>query len=111
TGTMTITTILLFRVMREKWNWSRSRALPLTAVFLTIDLAFFTSNLTKLEDGGWVALAFAAVVFAVMYDWFEGRTLLARPIYSVNLPLPIFLEDLKREKLLRVPGTAVFMTS
>ncbi len=111
TGTMTITTILLYKVAREKWNWPIMVALPIMGIFLIVDLAFFTSNLNKLAEGGWVALCVASVFFVVMLDWFEGRNILARPIYSVNLPLQIFLEDMKREHLHRVPGMAVFMTS
>jgi KUP system potassium uptake protein len=111
TGTMTITTIMLYKVARERWGWSNARTLPLISLFMVVDVAFFCSNLNKVHEGGWVALMVGGIVFAMMYDWFEGRNILAKPIYSITLPMSIFLEDIKREKPHRVSGVAVFMTS
>ena len=47
TGTMVITTILAFRVMRHLWHWSLPRALLVAGSFLVIDVAFLASNLVK----------------------------------------------------------------
>ena len=37
-----------------------------TALFLTFDLAFFFSNLTKIHEGGWFPLAIGLAVFTIM---------------------------------------------
>ncbi|CAN5445681.1 potassium transporter Kup [soil metagenome] len=111
TGTMSITTVLFYVVARTKWSWSRPKALGLCFVFLTIDLVFFTANTVKIGEGGWVPLAIAAAVFTVMITWKRGRAELGRAIFATTLPLPVFLEDCERMKPVRVPGTAVFMTS
>ena len=111
TGTMAITTLLFHRVMRDRWNWRRTVAWPLTVLFFTVDLAFFASNLIKIEEGGWFPLAAAAFVFTLMSTWKRGRSLLSEQLRGAGLPLDLFLPELDRRPVHRVPGTAVFMTS
>ena len=111
TGTMSITTVLFYVVARERWGWSRGRALSLSALFLAIDLSFFAANTVKIAEGGWVPLGIATVVFTIMVTWKRGRMELGRAIAATTLPLKDFLEDLSRVNPHRVQGTAVFMTS
>jgi KUP system potassium uptake protein len=110
TGDMAITTLLFHRVVRDHWNWPRLKAWPLTLVLIGVDLAFFSANVVKVEEGGWFPIAAAAVVFAVMSTWKRGREALAAMLKDSGLPLDLFLADVARRKPLRVPGTAVFMT-
>jgi hypothetical protein len=44
TGTMTITSILLYAVARERWGWGRLAAGALIGLFLCIDLPFCSAN-------------------------------------------------------------------
>ena len=111
TGTMTTTTILFHRVVRDTWGWSRFKAWPLTIAFLVVDLAFVGANLVKFEDGGWVPLAAAAAIFALMSTWKKGRRELATQLAGAGLPLDVFIPDIARRQPPRVPGTAVFLTS
>jgi KUP system potassium uptake protein len=111
TGTMSITTLLFHRVMRDRWRWSRWHAWPLTVLFLSADLSFFFANVVKIEEGGWFPIAAAAFVFTLMSTWKRGRAVLAQMLKDSGLPLELFLEDVARRKPVRVPGTAVFMTS
>lgn len=109
-GTMVITTLLAFFVMRERWRWNTLTAVAVTAGFLIIDLAFFGSNLLKITDGGWFPLAVAAFVFTLMSTWRRGRRLLARRIHKEAESLQNFLQRIAADSPLRVPGTAVFLT-
>jgi KUP system potassium uptake protein len=113
TGTMGITTIVYYVVVRERWGWSRWKALPLAGTFLLIDLAFFTANAAKLGHGygGWFPIAMAAAIFTVMTTWKTGRRHLAESFKQGILPLQTFLQDIADTKLHRVKGTAVFMAS
>jgi KUP system potassium uptake protein len=111
TGTMSITTILFFVLVREKWKWGMAKSLALCGLFLAIDLLFFSANTVKITEGGWVPLGIAAVVFTVMVTWKRGRVELGKAIASTTLPLKMFLDDLAVTKPQRVKGTAVFMTS
>jgi KUP system potassium uptake protein len=111
TGTMAITTILFHSVLRHRWGWPRWKANLFLIVFLSIDLAFFASNLLKVPHGGWVPLLVAVGVFTLMTTWKRGRELLREILRKGTLPLDLFLDDVKRREPVRVPGTAVFMTS
>ena len=117
TGTMAITTVLFYVLARSHWQWSIWRAGALTAFFLIIDLAFFGSNLLKIAQGGWVPLAIGLGIFVLMTTWQRGRLIVRGLLVDASIPLDALLKDLgdenpdKRFKPVRVPGTAVFMTS
>jgi KUP system potassium uptake protein len=110
TGTMMITTLLFHRVMRDRWRWAGWKALPITTLFLGVDLAFFGANFVKVEEGGWFPIAAAVLVFTLLSTWKRGRELLAIQMREAGLPLDMFLADIARKNPQRVPGTAVFMT-
>lgn len=111
TGTMTMTSVLLFGLARGVWGWSLPAALSLAGCFLVVDLAFLGANLTKVTHGGWVPLVSGAILVAVMTTWRRGREILARYFASGMMPAEMFLADVRAHGLPRVPGTAVFMTS
>jgi KUP system potassium uptake protein len=111
TGTMSITSLLFYAVARRRWGWSRLNASLVTAMFLIVDLGFFTANVNKIISGGWFPLAVAAVVFAIMTTWRRGRAELARNLAAAMMPIDLFMEDLALTQPHRVAGTAVFMTS
>jgi KUP system potassium uptake protein len=111
TGNMAITTLLFHRVVRDHWGWTRRRAWPLTLLLLGVDLAFFSANVVKVEEGGWFPLAAAAAVFTLLSTWKRGREALAVMLRNAGLPLDLFLAEIARKKPQRVAGTAVFMTS
>jgi KUP system potassium uptake protein len=111
TGTMAITSILFFVVARSQWNWSVIHALPIALTFLAIDITLFAANIIKIESGGWVPIVVALGVFTLMSTWKRGRGLLNQALHAGALPLDLFLGDVARRKPVRVPGTAVFMTS
>src|SRR6202165_3864496 len=69
TGTMLVTTILTFFVIRFAWGYNLFLSLAATGFFILIDAAFFSSSLLKIAEGGWFPLAPAALVFSVMTAW------------------------------------------
>jgi KUP system potassium uptake protein len=111
TGTMAISSILYFVVLRSRWNWPLGKAAALVAAFLIVDLTFFASNVPKILHGGWVPLFFGLLAFTFMTTWKRGRETLREILRRGSLPLDLFLEDVERRKPHRVRGTAVFMTS
>jgi KUP system potassium uptake protein len=111
TGAMAITTILFATIARERFNWSKLQVGAFVAFFLTIDLSLFTANLLKVPTGGWVPLLVALCVFTLMTTWKRGRTHLRSILAERSLPVSELIESLERSKIVRVPGTAVFMTS
>jgi KUP system potassium uptake protein len=111
TGTMTITSILLYTVARERWRWGRLAAGAMVGLFLCIDLPFLSANMVKITHGAWLPLVIGAGVFTVFVTWKRGRVLLAEEMQRGMVALEQFLPSLRMEKPHRVPGTAVFMTS
>ncbi|MFL5383367.1 MAG: potassium transporter Kup, partial [Longimicrobiaceae bacterium] len=109
TTTMVITTLLLAVVERERWKWPLLATLGFSAVFLTIDLAFWAANIVKIPHGGWFPLVIGAVVFTLMSTWKAGRRVLRDQLQGRTLPIELFLDDVRRNPPHRVPGTAVFM--
>ena len=108
--TMLLTTALLYNVMRARWGWPVGAALTASGLFLAVDFAFFTANLFKIREGGWIPLTFGALVFIVMILWHYGFQAL-RQRHTVLTETPEeFFRHLKESGVPRVPGTAVFLT-
>ena len=110
TGTMLITTILFYYVARMRFRWQAWQAMTATAVFLTVDIAFFSANAVKVAHGGWVPLALGAGLFLLMLTWKRGRALLSRRLSNETMPIQLFLDSVAHPAVHRVSGTAVFMT-
>jgi KUP system potassium uptake protein len=111
TGTMVIDTLLASLVAYSLWKKNLWVVLALGALFLTIDLAFFMANLPKIPHGGWFPLVVGALVFTLLATWKKGRSLLQKKQSDETLPLEPFLDSLMAHPPLRVPGTAVFLTT
>lgn len=109
TGTMIVTSIMLYRVALHRWSWSKRRSLFVCGVFLTLELVFLGSNALKIPDGGWFPLVAGALIFAIMTTWQSGRKHVQVDLENRILPIEFFLQSMDMEKPLRVPGTAVFM--
>jgi KUP system potassium uptake protein len=108
--TMLLTTALLYNVMRERWRWPAGPALITSGLFLSVDFAFFAANLFKIQEGGWIPLAFGALVFTIMVSWHFGFEAM-RHRHTVLTETPNeFFHRLKQSRVPRVPGTAVFLT-
>ncbi|HEX3555593.1 MAG TPA: potassium transporter Kup [Thermoanaerobaculia bacterium] len=111
TTTMVITTLLAYVLAREKWGWSRLRAILTMSSFLVLDLAFFGANLVKIPHGGWFPLLVAAIVYLLLNTWKQGRQMLATILKEEGLPLEEFIRSIRPGSPPRVPGTAVFLTT
>ncbi len=109
TGTMMSTTLLAFIVIQELWQWSKYTSIAFLSIFLTIDLTFLSSNSLKIPTGGWLPLVVATVLFLVLTTWIEGRKLLSQYMDARRM----LFEDLEKTinaKLVRVEGTAIYLT-
>jgi KUP system potassium uptake protein len=107
---MLITTTLLIYVARRFWSASRWLLVPLAGLFLTIDTGFFLSNALKVPAGGWIVLVIAVALYSFMRTWIRGRTVLAQNIYDLYIDIPSFFKNSINPSLVRVPGTAVFLS-
>ncbi|MFL5863181.1 MAG: potassium transporter Kup [Solirubrobacteraceae bacterium] len=112
TGTFILNTILFLAVARALWKTPRWRLVGLGTLFLTVEVAFFTSNLAKIADGAWLSLAVGLVIAAVMITWRKGRDVVTKNRTEVEGSLGDFLAGLNATKppIIRLPGTAVYLS-
>ena len=110
TGAVTIDTILLSVVLFSLWKWPAWKAVPLIALFFTVDMAYLGANLIKVPDGGWVPLMIGLLIFTLLTTWSRGRKLMRENMAEGTIPVEVFAKS-AHSSAARVPGTAVFMAS
>ena len=108
---MLITTILTFFVIRYAWKMPLWLCISATSIFFVVDLAFWSSNLLKLADGGWFPLFIGGLILILMLTWRDGRHLLHHKTRDEAMDLRSFLDALFIAPPTRVEGTAVFLTT
>ena len=108
-GTMLITTVMLAVLVFNVWKWNRLFAGVTIGLFLVVDGIYFTSNITKIPDGGWFPLAVAGMLFTVLTTWSKGRRLMRERMEETALPLEVFIKS--ASSVHRVRGTAVFLSA
>ncbi|HTL68008.1 MAG TPA: KUP/HAK/KT family potassium transporter [Lacunisphaera sp.] len=108
TGTMAITTVAFFLVIRRRWRWPLGLAAPLCGFFLLVDGAFFAANSGKITEGGWFPLAIAGAMLVIMYTWKAGRDEIFARVYSHSLTDAELIDIAQSRHLVRVSGSAVF---
>ena len=112
TGTMLITTVLTFFVLRWAWHYKLAVCLAATGFFFVIDFAFFAANALKFVDGGWFPLLAGAIVFILMSTWNRGREILSEHAKARGTaePLEQYLANLFASGVERVDGAAVYFS-
>ena len=111
TGTMLVTTLLAFIVVWKLWRWPLHWALLLCVPFLLMDIAFFSANMLKFVEGGYIPIAFAFFLVAIMWTWTSGTRLIAERYRKDALSISDLMRMLDKSKPHRVDGTAVYLTS
>ena len=106
--TMFLTTLLMYKIMREQWRWPLPVVIAVAGSLALVDGSFVTANLTKVTQGGWVPLVTASVLFLVMEAWHSGRTAMVRQLERETMSLDLFIQAMAGET--RVPGTAVYLS-
>lgn len=111
TGTMLIDTLLALIVAVRLWRWKPWVAFLVGAVFLSIDIAFFSANIIKIPHGGWFPLVLGVIIFTLLTTWRKGRVLLMAQLKADGIALKPFISSIAAHPPLRVQGSAVFMTA
>jgi KUP system potassium uptake protein len=111
TATFILNTLLFVAVARFLWGTPKRRLAPVAALFLTVEVTFFSSNIAKIEHGAWLSLAIAVVVSTVMLNWRRGQVIVTRGRVAKEGSLNQFLDGLSDQQPppVRVPGVAVFL--
>lgn len=110
-GTMVVSSLLAIIVIRRHWGWSWPATLALMLPFLTVDVAFFASNLLKLFSGGYVPVLLAFSLVLLMWTWVRGTRILFDKTRKTDVPLIELVDMLGKSPPHRAKGLAVFLTS
>ena len=105
---MVITTLLATFVALH-WKHNPLIVYAVNGSLLALDLLFFASTSTKLLDGGWFPLLIAFVIAFLMLTWRKGEEIMDTVRLEVRQRSQDFVEQLKRDPPLRIPGTAVVL--
>jgi KUP system potassium uptake protein len=111
TGTMFISTLLAWVVVRHLWKWSWPRAAILLVPICLVDCVFLSSNLLKIADGAWLPLVFGAGLVILMWTWSRGVGILTDKTRTDSVPLGELCEMLSRRPPYRTVGTAIYLTA
>jgi KUP system potassium uptake protein len=111
TGTMLMTTMLITFVAKDTWKWKGWQIVLVMGGLMLMDLALFSANAPKIPQGGWMPMLMAVVIFTIMFAWKLGREVVMARLMDRTTSLREFLLQLEQNPPLRVPGTAVFMTT
>jgi KUP system potassium uptake protein len=111
TGTFILNTLLFLAVAHLLWGTAIRKLAPIAVLFLTVEVAFFSANIAKIEHGAWLPLAIGLVISVVMITWRRGQVIVTRNRVAQEGPLSEFLDGLDDQQppLLRAPGVAVFL--
>jgi len=113
TGTFVTTTLLFFAIVRMRWHKPLWMVLPGAAVFLVIDITFFSANLPKVASGGWFPLTLGLAIFTVLTTWQRGRGLVTAKRSQAEGLLSDFIDEIATmdPPPYRAPGTAVCLSA
>jgi len=111
TGTFILNTVLFLAVARYLWGTAKRKLAPVAVLFLTVEVAFFSSNIAKVEHGAWLPLAVGVIVSMVMINWRRGQVIVTRNRVAQEGPLDEFLDGLaaKKPPPIRLPMVGVFL--
>jgi len=108
---MLLTSFLFFLVAWRIWDWAFWKALLPVLCFMCIETGYFLGSLAKFMDGAWFPLVIGSCMWVVMKTWTDGRAILYAVMLKGRLPVDHLIDEIKRNRIIRVPGSAVFMSS
>ncbi|KAK6252573.1 hypothetical protein QUC31_014293 [Theobroma cacao] len=103
-GVMMVTTSLVTLVMLLIWQTNLFMALCFPLVFGSIELIYFSAVLSKVLEGGWLPLVFAAFFLTVMYIWNYGSVLKYQSEVREKISMDFMHELGSTLGTVRVPG-------
>lgn len=98
TVTMLMTTFLLvFWLLKHRIN--KALILLFAMVYLSIELGFFSANIIKFTEGGWITVVLGGFIGICMYAWYNGRSIKTKFIKFVKLEKYVsIIKDMKLDE-------------
>jgi KUP system potassium uptake protein len=95
TGTFVLDTVLFLAVAHAIWHMAKWKLALIGVVFLTLELSFFTSNVSKVGHGAWIPLTLGLITAILMVTWRKGREIVTRNRTEEEGPLDDFLYQVR----------------
>ncbi len=109
-GTMIITSLLIFVVARARPNQRLRRLIIGTVLVCSVfEVMFFASNLAKIGHGGWFPVLFGVFVFVLLTTWKRGSELVLDHRKTINMTIRQFVAN--PPDVPKVPGMALYLAS
>lgn len=98
TVTMLMTTVLLvFWLLKHRV--SKVLIVLFALVYMAIELGFFSANIIKFMEGGWITVVLAGSIGISMYAWYNGRLIKTRFIQFVKIEKYVaIIKDMKLDE-------------
>ncbi|KAF7829372.1 putative potassium transporter 12 [Senna tora] len=103
-GVMIVSTTLVSLVMLLIWQTNFLWVFCFLFVFGSVELVYMSSVLSKITEGGWLPLAFAAFFLSVMYTWNYGSVLRYQSEVREKISSDLMLDLGSNLGTVRVPG-------
>lgn len=110
-GTMAITSIVLFSVTHNTWKWPTWKSWSLLLLFLSFDIPFFLASCLKFVEGGYIPFCMGAVLYFLMVTWVQGRSLLREHHLANQMSCQQLRQFLTENPPVRTPGLAIYLAS
>ncbi|HWE15126.1 MAG TPA: KUP/HAK/KT family potassium transporter [Solirubrobacteraceae bacterium] len=112
TGTFILDSVLFLAVAHYLWRSAAWKLVLVAALFLTVEVSFFSSNLTKVGEGAWIPLCVGLLASLVMVTWRRGREIVTRNRIEEEGPLSDFLYQLRMADppIQRVMNVAIYLS-
>jgi KUP system potassium uptake protein len=111
TGTMLITSILTYFVVRNIWKYPLWLAAGATSIFIALDVMLLASCSVKFFKGGWFPIALAVIMVVIMWTWKQGRKVLLNSIHNDDPKLDDFIKSIAGSEITHVERTAVYLSA
>ncbi|WRS30727.1 KUP/HAK/KT family potassium transporter [Actinomycetaceae bacterium MB13-C1-2] len=108
TGTFLLELTLFLMYAKHVWKWSALRTTAMLLASGLLELALFVANLPKIITGGWLPLLIAVCIATVMFTWNRGSQIMFSKRRQMEGSLQSFAEEVRKKKIQRVPGVAIY---
>ncbi len=108
---MFLTSCLFYPLARYVWRWPAWKAALPVIVFLIPEAGYLAGSLIKFWDGAWFPMVMGSCILVLMKTWSDGRLILRDAMMRGRLPTSFLVDEMKAERIIRVPGTAVFLSA
>ncbi|BAC24754.1 kup [Wigglesworthia glossinidia endosymbiont of Glossina brevipalpis] len=109
--TMSLTTFFSLLFFKKKFEKFKILKITFLLTILILEFFIFISNSYKIICGGWFPIVFGIIFFTIMITWKVETFNLLLHTHNNSNSIKLFIKNLRKNNLLKVNGTSVFMSS